>query len=80
MAQKEWSSKAGFLYPQSRYYGHFTPSNLAFNANLQEFSTQVGYVCGLETSDKISSAEAYQKIEQKFNQLKRSKASLEIGT
>jgi hypothetical protein len=72
-------SKDEFLYPRSRYNGDFTPSNLAFNANLQEFSTQVGYVCGLETNGKISSTEAYQQIKRKFKQLKQSKKSLGIG-
>ncbi|MGA7935082.1 MAG: hypothetical protein WCA35_16160 [Kovacikia sp.] len=79
MAEKEWSSKDDFLYPRSRYYGNFTPSNLAFNANLQEFSTHVGYVCGLETNGKISSAEAYRKIKAEFKLLKQSKKALGIG-
>jgi hypothetical protein len=72
-------SKDEFLYPRSRYYGHFTPPNLVFNANLQEFATQVGYVCSLETNGKLSGAEAYRTIKQKFKQLKQSKKSLGIG-
>jgi hypothetical protein len=72
-------SKDEFLYPRSRYNGNFTPSNLAFNANLQEFSTQVGYLCALETNGKLSSAEVYQQIKRQFKQLKQSKKSLGIG-
>jgi hypothetical protein len=79
MAEDGSVSKDEFLYPRSRYYGTFTPPNLVFNANLQEFATQIGYVCGLETNGKISSAEAYRKIKQNFKQLKQSKKSLGIG-
>jgi hypothetical protein len=79
MADNGFFSKDEFLYPRSRYYGNFTPSNLTFNANLQEFSTHVGYVCGLETNGKISSAEAYRKIKAKFKLLKQSKKALGIG-
>ncbi len=72
-------SKDEFLHPRSRYYGEFTPSNLLFNANLQEFATQVGYICSLETNGKISSAEAYKQIKKLFKSLKQSKKGLEIG-
>jgi organic radical activating enzyme len=71
-------SKDEFLYPRSRYQGDFSPSNLAFNANLQEFAARVGYICALETNGKLSSAEAYQQIKQIFKELKRSKKSLGI--
>jgi hypothetical protein len=79
MAEDGSVRKDEFLNPRSRYYGNFTPPNLVFSANLQEFSTQVGYVCGLETNGKLSSEEAYRKIKQKFKQLKQSKKSLGIG-
>ncbi len=69
-------SKDEFLHPRSRYYGEFMPSNLLFNANLQEFATQVGYICSLETNGKISSAEAYRQIKQLFKSLKQSKKGL----
>jgi hypothetical protein len=78
MAENESFSKDEFFYPRSRYYGHFTPSNLTFNANLQEFATQVGYTSGLETNGKITSAEAYRQIKQLFKQLKQSKKTLGI--
>lgn len=79
MSEREWSSRDEFLYPRSAYRGNFTPSNLAFNANLQEFATQVGYVSGLETNGKITSVESYRQIKQLFKQLKRSKKALGIG-
>ena len=69
MAENESFNRDEFFYPRSRYYGHFTPTNLAFNANLQEFATQVGYICGLETNGKITSAEAYRQVKQLFKLL-----------
>ncbi|ELS31139.1 hypothetical protein Pse7429DRAFT_3741 [Pseudanabaena biceps PCC 7429] len=48
-----------YLFPRSRYYGKFTPENLIFNANLQEFSHRVSIISSLETGGKISSREAY---------------------
>lgn len=68
-----------FLYPRSPYRGEFTPENLAFNANLQEFAQRVSYVCALETNGKISTEEAYQQIKSLWKQLKRSKKQLGAG-
>lgn len=68
-----------FLYPRSRYNGEFTPENLAFNANLQEFAQRVSYVCALETGGKIAPEEAYEQIRHLWKTLKKSKKSLEIG-
>lgn len=67
-----------FLSPRSRYYGHFTPQNLAFNANLQEFSLRVNTICGLETGGKITPIEAYQQIRRLWHQLEESRAALGI--
>ena len=64
------------LFPQSRYYGTFTPENLMFNANLQEFSHRVSIICGLETGCKISSQEAYLQISELWSQLEQSKRNL----
>jgi hypothetical protein len=64
------------LFPQSRYYGTFTPENLMFNANLQEFSHRVSIICSLETGGKISSQEAYLQIEELWQQLDHSKRNL----
>ncbi|MEM6837988.1 MAG: hypothetical protein AAF609_14170 [Cyanobacteria bacterium P01_C01_bin.120] len=58
-----------FLAPRSRYYGRFSPQNLAFNANLQEFATRVTTISGLETGGKITPNDAYEEISQLWKQL-----------
>lgn len=79
MSENRSISKDEFLHPRSRYYGNFTPSNFVFNANLQEFSSQIAILCALETGGKLSSDEAYKQIKQKFKQLKQSRKSLRAG-
>jgi hypothetical protein len=69
-----------FLQPRSRYRGEFSPQTLAFNANLQEFSQRIGYICALETGGKITTAEAYRQIKQLWKDLKASKKGLDIGS
>jgi hypothetical protein len=64
------------LFPQSRYYGEFSPQNLTFNANLQEFANRVSYISCLNTGGKISPEEAYRQIKGLYKQLKRSKQGL----
>ncbi|MBW4470674.1 MAG: hypothetical protein KME45_09745 [Stenomitos rutilans HA7619-LM2] len=71
--------KADFLYPRSRYRGAVKPENLVFNANLQEFSQRVNYICCLETGGKLSPEASYQEIKALWKQLKRSKRQLGIG-
>jgi sigma54-dependent transcription regulator len=68
-----------FLTPRGRYYGKFTPKNLMFNANLQEFSHRVGIICSLETGGKLTPEESYEEIQKLWKQLKRSKKELGIG-
>ncbi|MGF1494946.1 MAG: hypothetical protein ACFBSC_21380 [Microcoleaceae cyanobacterium] len=68
-----------FLHPRRRYRGRFSPENLTFNANLQEFAHRVSYICGLETSGKLSAIDAYKRIHLLWKQLKRSKKELGIG-
>lgn len=48
------SEKDEFLSPRARYQGEFTPQNLAFDSNLQEFAQQVAYICSLETAGKLT--------------------------
>jgi hypothetical protein len=72
-------SEEEFLYPRSKYYGKFTPENLTFNANLQEFGQKVSYLCSLETGGKISAIEAYTGIKKAYKELKKSKKGLGIG-
>ena len=64
------------LFPLSRYYGTFTPENLVFNANLQEFSHRVSIICALETGGKISSLEAHSQVAELWQQLDKSKHNL----
>ncbi len=68
--------KDDFLMPRSGYHGEFTPQNLAFNANLQEFAHRVVLICALETGGKISSTDAYKDIKKIWKELKASKKSL----
>ncbi|MEM9543072.1 MAG: hypothetical protein AAGA60_26720 [Cyanobacteria bacterium P01_E01_bin.42] len=68
-----------FLFPRASYHGDFTPQNLVFNSNLQEFAQRVNYVCNLETAGKLSSEAAYQKIKQLWKELKTSRKALGIG-
>lgn len=68
--------KDRFLYPRSTYRGEFSPENLAFNANLQEFAQRVAIICALETGGKITTEEAYDEIKQLWKQLDQSKKSL----
>jgi hypothetical protein len=72
-------SKANFLNPYSRYRGKFTPENLAFDANLQEFAQQVNIICNLENSGKITPEEAYTRIQRLWDQLSSTHDGLEVG-
>jgi hypothetical protein len=65
--------KEQFLYPIGHYRKDFTPEQLAFNANLQEFAQRVSLICGLETGGKLSTQDAYDQIRQLWKQLKASK-------
>lgn len=68
--------KDEFLYPIGSYHGEFSPENLAFNANLQQFAQQVSYLCGLEANGKMSPEDTYDEIKKFWQQLKRSKKEL----
>ena len=74
------SNTTKFLFPQSRYYGKFTPENLVFNANLQEFSHRVSIICALETGGKISPQEAYTQIAKLWQHVEQSKQNLLIDS
>ncbi|MDJ0800314.1 MAG: hypothetical protein QNJ51_26490 [Calothrix sp. MO_167.B12] len=80
VAEFNQADKDKFLYPRYRYYGHFTPEYLAFNANLQEFAQKVGYITDLETVGKISPEQAYRQIKALWTQLDRSKEELGIDS
>ncbi len=76
MPEDSLNSQDEFFNPINKYHGKFTPENLAFNYNLQEFATQVSYICSLETNGKITPTESYQKIKQLWRKLKISKTEL----
>ena len=54
------------------------PEKMLFNANLQEFATRIGIICGLEAGGKISQAEAYRRIKSLWKELKQSKQNLRV--
>jgi hypothetical protein len=68
-----------FLYHNNRYHGEVKPENLVFNANLQEFTQKISYICSLETSGKLTPEESYKQIKNLWKDLKRSKKQLGIG-
>ncbi|NJP10404.1 MAG: hypothetical protein HC866_13770 [Leptolyngbyaceae cyanobacterium RU_5_1] len=68
--------KENFFYPIGRYHGEFSPEQLAFNANLQEFAQRISIICGLETGGKITSEQAYKDIKKLWRDLKKSKKEL----
>ena len=68
--------KEEFLDPRSKYRGDFTPENLVFDANLQEFAQRISYVCSWENNGKISPQDAYEQIKSLWKKLKQSKKEL----
>ncbi|MEO0540448.1 MAG: hypothetical protein AAFZ80_06245 [Cyanobacteria bacterium P01_A01_bin.105] len=68
--------KDDFISPRYPYRGEFTPEQLAFNANLQEFAARVSLICNLETGGKLSSQNAYDQIKALWKELKASKKNL----
>ncbi|HEY9848089.1 MAG TPA: hypothetical protein V6D28_01420 [Leptolyngbyaceae cyanobacterium] len=77
--EQNQQSKDRFLHPHHRYYGHFTPENMTFNANLQEFAQKVTYIAALETGGKLSPEQAYKQIKDLWQQLKQTKKAMAIG-
>ncbi|MGA0200283.1 MAG: DUF7219 family protein [Prochlorotrichaceae cyanobacterium] len=69
-------AQRNFLSPLSRYYGKFTPEQLVFNANLQEFAQRISLLCALETGGKLSPEETYQEIKVLWQNLTESKKQL----
>ncbi len=71
-------NQSNLLCAFARYHGEFTPANLAFNANLQEFSQKVSLIVALETGGKLSALDAYEQIEALREMLSKSKKQLGI--
>ena len=72
-------NQTNLLHPFARYRGEFTPANLAFNANLQEFAQKVSLIVALETGGKLSAQAAYDQIESLREMLNKSKKQLGIS-
>jgi len=72
-------NQESFIYTRYRYYGRVKPENLAFNANLQEFSQKIAYIVNLETNGKLPPGDAFNQIQELWEQLTRSKDGLMIG-
>ncbi|MEH2316213.1 DUF7219 family protein [Nostoc sp.] len=70
--------KNNFPYQRYQYLGEFTPQNLVFNANLQEFSQRVCYICNLQSRGNLSSQESYEEIEGLWQELTQSFKALGI--
>ena len=76
MTDKPRHIKKSILFPLQKYYGEFTPSNLVFNANLQEFEQQVSFLCNLTANGEMTPEDAYEAIEKFWQKLKHSKKEL----
>lgn len=70
------ADKDAFMFPQRSFHGEFTPENLVFDVNLQEFADRVGIICALENGGKIAPAEAYRQIKELWQAIERSKQNL----
>jgi hypothetical protein len=57
----------------------FSAEDMIFDANLREFASRVGIICGLESGGSVSPDEAYRRIKAVWKELKRSKKNLRIG-
>jgi hypothetical protein len=68
--------KDKFLNPISRFRGEFSPQNIAFDANLQEFTNRISLICSLETGGKITPVEAYNQIKKLWHDLDTSRNNL----
>ena len=64
------------LFSIRKYYGKFTPGNLVFNRNLQEFEQQVSSICSLVANGEIAPEDACEEIEKFWQELKHSKKEL----
>jgi hypothetical protein len=46
------------------YINCFTPDNLIFDSDLQEFTRKLDILCSLEETGKIKAAQAYEQIKK----------------
>jgi hypothetical protein len=76
MSENLDGNKENFLSPRNQFRGNFSPENLAFDANLQEFANRISILCNLETAGKIPPEQAYEEIKKLWKELKESKHNL----
>ncbi|NET53221.1 MAG: hypothetical protein F6K09_32520 [Merismopedia sp. SIO2A8] len=68
------------MYAKVPYFGPSKTEYIAFHSKLQEFSLRVSYICGLESSGKLSPEQAYEQMKSLWQQLRQSKNTIGIGT
>lgn len=56
-----------------------SPEDILFDANLREFASRVGVICGLEAGGRLTQQQAFGRIRDLWKQLKRSHKNLGIG-
>ena len=70
---------ASFINPHSHYYGEFTPENLKFHNEMEEFVQEANIISNLAGNGKMSLDQAFSEIEALWKQLIKSKEELGIG-
>jgi hypothetical protein len=65
-----------FLFPYQVPVGDLTFPQILFDANLQEFSRRVAFVCALEANSKLTPLDAYLQIRKLWLALEDSKQNL----
>ena len=78
--QPDEPTRYGIVFPFGRHVGHFSPENLAFNANLQEFSLRVNQIVGFHDQGRLTADEALHQLERLWTEFKHSKSGLRIGS
>jgi hypothetical protein len=74
------SSGSDAVFPFGPYQGQFSLENLAFNANLQEFTQQAQIIADSYGQGHLDSDGALHQLEQLWQQLKASKHGLGISS
>ena len=65
-----------FINPMARYHGPVKPEEMVFNNNLQEFANLATLIAGLNTGNKMSGGQAFDKLKQAWEALERSRQNL----
>ena len=72
------NSKNNFLYPKSPYRGYLTNETVIFNAKFQEFAQKLGFIANLHTGGKLSSDQAYLRVESLWSDLESSTQGINL--